>query len=232
MKSILSRLGTVALTIATLAGVLAVAGGSADASGDQEDRTYRITVNNITDGQYFTPVNVAGHDGNRLFQNNREASSGIQAVAENGDVDALVQEWTAAGLDNVVVGDAPIQHGQSATAVFSTKESRYSLVSMIICTNDGFGGVNSRRLPNRIGQTTTDQILSYDAGTEINTELNADIVPAPFCEGNGIGTGESDPALAENGRIRGHRGIRGVGDLGDNFDFSRRVGTVTIERIG
>ena len=127
--------------------------------------------------------------------------------------------------------DAPIQHGQSATFEITTDERRFSVVTMVICTNDGFGGVNSKILPNKVGKTTRAFVRSYDAGTEINTELNADIVPAPFCEGNGAGTGMTNPELAENGVIRAHRGIQGVGDLGDNFDFGRVVGEVTVERI-
>jgi len=225
----MKRAGAIALALASILVVLTTA---SEAGASRGERTYRVTVTNTTDGQYFTPVNFASHGRERLFGYGREASPGIQAVAENGGVPVLAQEWTDAGLDNGVIGDAPIQHGQSATFEFTTSDRRFSLVTMLICTNDGFGGVNSRRLPARMGEVTTDVIRSYDAGTEINTELHDDIVPAPFCGGDGAGTGESNPELAEDGRIRGHRGIQGVGDLGDNFDFGRFVGKVTIERIG
>lgn len=227
----MKRLATIVAILATFAAVLATSATGAGAS-ERADRTYRVTITNTTDGQYFTPANFVTHGRDRLFGYGQEASRGIQAVAENGEVPILAAEWTDAGLTNGVIGDAPIQHGQSATFEITTNDRRFSLVTMLICTNDGFGGVNSRRLPARMGETTTDVIRSYDAGTEINTEQNADIVPAPFCEGNGAGTGVTNPDLAEDGRIRGHRGIQGVGTLGDNFDFGRFVGEVTIERIG
>ncbi len=227
----MKRIGIVALAVASLLAVLVGTGTEAHAS-ERADRTYRVTVTNTTDGQYFTPANFAAHGRDRIFGYGRTASEGIQAVAENGAVPVLDAEFAAAGYDNAVIGDAPIQHGQSATFEVTTNERRFSLVTMLICTNDGFGGVNSRRLPARMGEVTNDVIRSYDAGTEINTERNADIVPAPFCAGDGEGTGETNPDLAENGRIRGHRGIQGNGDLGDNFDFGRFVGNVTIERIG
>ena len=57
----------------------------------------------------------------------------------------------------------------------------------------------------------------YDAGTEINTEDFADIVP-PCQALTGVssgepGTGTSNPALAEGGVIRHHPGIQGIADL-------------------
>jgi len=112
----------------------------------------------------------------------------------------------------------------------SSRESRFSLASMLICTNDGFAGLDSRKLPTHPGQTRTYMVRALDAGTEINTELLADLVPAPFCGGDGVGTGESNPELAENGVIRRHRTISGVGDLDSSFDWRGNVVKVTITR--
>jgi hypothetical protein len=44
---------------------------------------------------------------------------------------------------------------------------------MLICTNDGFTGVNKLKLPSEIGQSVTVRTQAYDAGTE----LFADLVP-------------------------------------------------------
>jgi hypothetical protein len=87
---------------------------------------------------------------------------------------------------------------------------------MLICTNDGFTGVDGVRLP-KSGRTVTFMTAGYDAGTEINTEDFADIVPP--CQGlMGVssgepGTGTSNPALAEGGVIMHHEGIQGGSDL-------------------
>ncbi len=197
--------------------------------------TYTVTYRNLTEGQYQTPPVFVAHDRDvSVFRRNRSASPGVQAVAENGNVPALVAELQAAvddqGLGLTGVGaDAPIPPGGEVTFEFTTDEPRLSIVSMLICTNDGFAGLNTWQLPLKDDQTKRTRLRAYDAGTEINTELRADLVPAPFC-GEGEGSGESDPELAENGRIRIHRTIRGVGDLGPEFDWKGRVAEIVVTR--
>lgn len=235
----MKRFGFVVVIFATLAATFALASGDADASR-RSDRTYRVTFTNDTEAQWMTPPNLASHGRDRLFGYGRVASPGIVAVAENGQPPVLQAEWAALGLDSFVGsgaavnadGEGPIPPGGSRTFEITTNDRRFSVVSMIICTNDGFAGINSRRLPARMGETTNDVLRSYDAGSEINTENDADFVPAPFCGDPAVGNGQSDPALAENGRIRGHRGIQGVGDAPDMYDFGRFVGNVEITRIG
>jgi hypothetical protein len=112
-----------------------------------------------------------------------------------------------------------------------------SVVSMLICTNDGFTGVNSMRLPKRIGETATVDAYGYDAGTEVNTEAWADMVPpcAPLTgfDAMGAGTGMSDPGLAEGGVIRMHPGITGSGDLDPAVHgWTGAVARYEVERIG
>lgn len=78
---------------------------------------------------------------------------------------------------------------------------------------------NRVRLPNQAGASATYYGDSYDAGTEINTEDLADIVPP--CQsligivddhGSG-GTGTTNPLLAEGGVVHHHLGIKGIADL-------------------
>jgi hypothetical protein len=63
----------------------------------------------------------------------------------------------------------------------------------------------------------TVETMAYNAGTEANTEDFADMVPpcqALIGVGTGEpGTGQSDPALAQNDVIRHHSGITGRRDL-------------------
>ncbi len=233
-KTRLILLGALSI-LATLA--TAVPGASANSDYPTE-ANYLVTITNNTDGQYLTPPNFAAHDRSvRIFRRGQAASPGVQAVAENGGVGVLAGELKAniddAGLGDSTVGaDAPIRPRQSATFQISSDAERFSLVSMLICTNDGFAGLSNRQLPKIDGQTRRFGIPSYDAGTEINTELKADIVPAPFCqEGAGTGTGMSNPALAENSVIRRHRGIQGVGNLGPNFDWDDPVAFIEITRV-
>lgn len=218
-----------ALTLATVA-TGAAAGDHAD------DVTYVATLTNIT-GNYLTPPNFAAHTNDvALFALNRQASPGVQAVAENGAVPVLAAEIAgavdAAGLGTSGVGgDAPIPPGGSVTFEFTTSADRLSIVSMLICTNDGFAGLDSKLLPTQGNAAKSYRLQGYDAGTEINTENRADLVPAPFCQlGSGLGTGMSNPALAEDGVVRRHQGIQGVGDLEDKFDWNGPVAELTVVR--
>jgi hypothetical protein len=107
---------------------------------------------------------------------------------------------------------------------------------MLICTNDGFTGLDRVRLPSGVGDTVTLLTNAYDAGTEVNTEDFADIVPP--CQGLvGVssgepGTGVSNPALAEGGVIHHHEGILGIADLVPAIHgWTDPVAEVVIERV-
>ncbi len=99
--------------------------------------------------------------------------------------------------------------------ISGTRNAQLSFASMLICTNDGFTGIDSVRLPAP-GRTVSHSLGAYDAGSEINTEAWADLVP-PCAQLTGFGdqggTGISNPALAENGVVTHHSGIAGIADL-------------------
>jgi hypothetical protein len=111
-----------------------------------------------------------------------------------------------------------------------------SYVSMLICSNDGFTGLDALQLPEAVGDTLIAYGAGYDAGTEINTEDFADIVPP--CQGligvssDDAGTGMSNPALAEGGVIMHHAGILGGNDLVPEIHgWDDPVIRVTVTRI-
>ncbi|MEM7337023.1 MAG: spondin domain-containing protein [Actinomycetota bacterium] len=196
---------------------------------------YTITVENLTRGQYLTPPNWAVHDVEAsVFERRRPASPGLQSLAENGGVADLAAELTAA-IDEAgrgtsgVAGDTPIEPGARRTFDVTTTADRLSLAAMLVCTNDGFAGLDGQGLPRYDGHSRTYYLPAYDAGTEINTEARTDLVPAPFC-GPGDGSTMSNPDLAEGGVVRLHRTIQGTGDLGPEFDWARRVAKVTVTR--
>lgn len=222
-----------ALLLATL--TISVGPGEAEAQNASQ-ATYYVELTNLTDAQYLTPPNFAAHVGGiHVFQKGAHASAGVQAVAENGGVPVLAGELTAAiddaGLGVSLVGaDAPIAPGATVGFEVTTAEEYFSLVSMVICTNDGFGGIDSRSLPKVDGATRNYNVPAFDAGTEINTEMRSDLVGAPFC-GDGPGNGASDPALAEGNVIQRHRTLRGVGDLDPALDWSGPVAELSITRV-
>lgn len=228
----MKRKAMLVLAVALLASIAVAPAAVARTGG--EAYTYRVTVENLSENQAITPVVSATHDGGfRLFRNGHAASNGIQQLAENGGVPVLAAELMAnSSVSSVaVIGSAPIAPGSHVSTVISTDPGnrRLSLAAMLICTNDGFTGQSSMVLPHALGAERTYYANSFDAGTEINTEAYADLVPP--CDGLG-GTGMSDPALAENGVVHPHPGISGGGDLTyADHGWSDPVLRITIERI-
>lgn len=186
---------------------------------------YEVVVRNITKGQPFTPPLVATHNSHvDMFTVGDKASFGIKEIAENGNLAPLIDYLSAS--DNVsdvvvaVAGDPPpVLPGKEVRfTITANSGSKYiSFASMLICTNDGFTGIDAAMLPRYVGEYSHFNLSGYDAGTEINTEDFADIVPP--CQGlvgissDDAGTGESNPALAENGYITKHSGVKGGNDL-------------------
>ena len=184
----------------------------------QGDITYNVTIENLTTGQPFTPPVVAAHsDQVDVFELGQAASPELQAIAENGNNDPLVALLGgSAAVFDMATGTGPVLPGESATITVKAPEgSLLSVAAMLICTNDGFTGVDSWALPAS-GSASVDAD-AYDAGTETNTEDFADIVPP--CQGligvssDDDGTGVTNPALAEGGVIAAHSGIQGGTDL-------------------
>lgn len=190
-------------------------------------KTYDVTISNLTNGQPLTPPVVATHRKPvLLFEAGEPASFEVKEIAENGNVAPLADALGANKhvFESKVVpspsGPPPILHdgGTLNFQITASPPAKYiSFVSMLICTNDGFTGLDSQRLPQKVGDSITVAIGAYDAGTEFNTEDFANIVPP--CQGLvGImsgdpGTGTSDPLLAEGGVITSHLGIMGGADL-------------------
>ncbi len=239
MKTRHLRIGAVAL-LALLLVLLTASVGFAQPTST----TYSVTITNLTGGQPLTPPLIATHrPATGLFNVGQPASLQLKEIAENGNLDPML---TALGNDkhvsDIVVAAAgdppPLLPGQSVTVEISESDGAkfVSFASMLICTNDGFTGLDTVRLPQQVGQTIIITADAYDAGTEINTEDFADIVPpCPALTGvssQDAGTGMSNPALAEGGVIHHHEGIQGHADLVPEIhDWTNPVITVEISRI-
>ncbi len=234
-------LAAVAVAAAAMAGAPAAEAKGAD--------TFEVTFTDLTGGQPLTPAVAATHRGrNELFRVGDEASFGLKEIAENGNnapmlsrlaADRDVSDFLEAPGGPLVPAGTPgdAMFGQSTTFTITADRGarRLSLASMLICTNDGFTGVDSLRLPSKVGESVTVETMAYDAGTEANTEDFADMVPP--CQGLiGVstgepGTGQSDPALAQNDVISQHAGITGRRDLVPavhGWDVSAPVARITV----
>lgn len=233
---------TIAALLLTSLAVVSLAGASEE--DDDDDATYRITIINLTPGQAFTPPVIATHSRSvDIFTLGEEASMLVQEVAENGNNDPLVMALEADGrVEEVVEGTAPLVpandpgglgEGFSHIAVFeiSAEDAKFiSFISMLICTNDGFTGLDSVRLPKN---SITLLTRAYDARTEMNTEDFSDMVPPCQSLISGIvPAGIDDTALAEDGIVIPHPGIMGGEDLDPSVHgWNNPVAKIIIERI-
>jgi len=233
----------------TLLAVLALAGtrSTTEASDDDGLRTYRVTIENETHGQPFSPgVAVTHRRSARLFHVGDAASPGIEAIAEDGNQGpAVTAEIGAQGITDAVDINRPITPEDTTVGSFTDElafeikarpRDRLSLAVMLICTNDGFTGLDGVRLPKE--GSVTYHAAGYDAGTEDNTERSADIVdpcsalgPAPLA---GDPNGNEDAAVdtSPHGPIHHHPGIAGGADLSSAMHgWTNPVAEISIERI-
>lgn len=226
-------------TAVLLTAVLSVSAGSDPdmESGDKEPAhgqkaaTYEVTITNLTPGQPLTPPVVATHRRSfHIFRKGRPASFELQEIAENGNSAPLlaalegksrVSDFQQVGMTPLLPAADPGGTALPDSVTFTITADRgarfLSFASMLICTNDGFTGIDGVRLPKRVGRSRTVTTKGYDAGTEINTEDFANMVP-PCQSLIGVssgeeGTGMSDPALAQGGVVKRHPGIEGDSDL-------------------
>lgn len=228
------------------AGVTAQGG---NAMGEGGARRYRVTVANRTGGQPFTPPAVAAHRPSvEVFSVGDPAARPVREVAENGNLGPLVE--LVEGTDAIrasAVGDAPLVPSDdpgdtglpyTATLAFAADASatHLSFVSMLIGTNDGFAGLDTVPLPERVNASRSYHAASYDAGTEENTEEFRDMVPPADSlmgvESSRSGTTSPDPRTVTDGVITPHPGIAGTGDLDPAiYGWDDPVALVQVERL-
>lgn len=209
--------------------------------GDNNDATgmagtYQFIFTNTSPSQPMTPPVVAIHTpqtedgGIRLFEVGAPAIAEVVEIAENGNNDPLVavatgqigQTVSAAGVAFVdPAAPGPILPGQSATLNLTTDLDGQvmSVVSMVVCTNDGFSGIDSAALPE---STVTVNAPVYDAGSETNVlELNYWVPPCG---------GEGNLGDEEGGVIAAHPGQDGSENPAFDFPAGSALLEVTVTR--
>jgi hypothetical protein len=202
---------------------------------------YEVVVTNLTTGQPLSPAVAVTHTrGVSLFGRGQAASDGIRAIAEDGNP-AVAAAGLAGipGVSDVVTTAAPI--GIVGSALFPSSlrfeitaaadANFLSFATMLICSNDGFAGLDAVRLPHGAA-TETAYAAAYDAGTEANDEASGSIVPpcfgiGPVVMANAGGGGR----VAEQDVIRMHPGIVGGAALSSPHAWSGAIARVTIRRL-
>lgn len=205
-------------------------------------RTYEVTIYNTSLGQPLSPPVVATHRRSAtLFRVGRRASEGIVEIAENGNADPAATALAGnRRVTDVEVLDPIASLGTRSdlptsrtVRVKARRGDRLSVAGMLICTNDGFAGVDRMRLPRHGSRTAV--LGTYDAGSERNTEASADIVDP--CSGlgpvdlAGDTNGNNNDGIDTSGRIRRHPGVDGtIGDLLPAHDWELAA-VLTVRRV-
>lgn len=178
-----------------------------------------VSVTNLTNAIYMTPLIVVAHDESaHIYQPGMAASTHLQALAEGGDISGISSDFSAVGAD-IVENPASglLEPGQTTSFNMNTSDqNKYlSLASMMLPTNEGFVGANDIKIPLVPGVYTY-FLNAYDAGTEANNEvINGGGAPGvlgiPADPGAHSGTGATGVTITEeNTHVHIHRGA--VGD--------------------
>ena len=237
-----TALALVALTLA-LVGLPAAAANGDDGkagaygkdNGKGHQHTYTVSVRNLTENQILTPPAFAVHTARAdIFTVGQPASLLVQEIAENGNLTPLTEalpDVKGVRASGVGAGEqGPLLPGEDRWFDIATGRGArlFSSVQMVVCTNDGFAGIDAVQLPRKKGKSTKVYAFAWDAGTEVNTDALADFVPP--CSGGTTGTDMSNPDLAEGGVIAPHPGLRGEAATMWAFDADAPVAVFEITR--
>jgi hypothetical protein len=209
--------------------LMALALFSVNGYADRDGGYYKVTITNITSGQTFTPSIVLNHKKDvHLFTPGFPASTSLATLAESGNTGPLSTMMSMnPKVADIAVSDGLLAPGESTTVQLErTGGIHYiSLAAMMIPTNDGFIALNGVMAPK--GHKSVMYLSpAYDAGTEVNDELCANI-PGPYCGGAGLSDEDGE------GYVHINAGIHGIADVPDDiFDWRNPVAKVIIERVG
>ena len=184
--------------------------GLFSATSQAQDLT--ITVTNLTHGIYFTPVITAAHDGDTaIFKTTEAASAELEALAEGGDISGVsgLLSVANADIDENPAGGLLAPASSTAFSLSTNSGNDYlSVAAMMLPTNDAFIGLDSWEIPTEAG-TYTVYLNAYDAGTEANDEIIANI-PNPI----GITATGASGVTEEisNANVHIHPGVLGDDD--------------------
>lgn len=193
-----------------LAATVLVAGCSGSTSAPlATTATFDVTLTNLTAGQPLSPlVAIAHNDGFAAFTIGQSASVELEKLAEGGQSAPLkTLADSSSSVYSTAVGSAlpPGPNSKSTVTLTvpltSLPTLRLSLAAMLGKTNDGFTGVSAQSLASlAVGATVVTDLISYDAGTELNTETAATV---PGLGGEGFNPARDDITAT----VRQHSGI-------------------------
>lgn len=241
-----SSLNTLAkgFLLVSMAGALVACGDSDNDSSSnnnsaEADRSFEVKVTNLTAGQPLSPTALVVHtSGYHVFSVGSVASEALEKLAEGGDNSDLI---TAADADSHVLSTTSaagaLAPGGSETFTLMVEGEMVSgallsTVSMLVNTNDAITALNGVMLENLgAGESISFNTLSYDTGTEANTETAATI-PGPAGGGEGFNATRddlSDRVSMHSGVVSADDGLTGSA-LSEMHRWDNPVTQITITR--
>jgi len=226
------------MLLSIAASSLLIACGSSTQS--QPPAKFEVTLTNLTAGQPMSPLVAIAHgSGFSLFSVGQPASVGLEHLGEGGETAPLVSLAAASlGYFGSAVGSGAVSPGASSMVTLSVNQgnlaaAKLSLASMLVNTNDAIAAVNAHSLSVlNVGTSTRMDLLSYDIGTEANSE-SAATIPGPAGGGAGFDAARDDIRDAVHlhpGVITADDGLSGSA-LAALHRWDNPVARVTITRI-
>ena len=228
---------TILKSVVLVAAVLVFLSGCIhdDDDGDaRAQRTFSVTVTNMTSNQPLSPLAVVLHDaGFGGVMPGTTASTGLEKLAEGGDnTDFLAEADAHAMVSAAASGSGIVMPGAAETVMLSGGGTLLTLAAMLVNTNDAVAALDGVELGGLDeNESLTVQALAYDAGTEANSEAMADI-PGPAAGGEGY-NGQRD----DRDFIAVHPGVISAEDglatsvLDSTHRFDNPVAQVVITRV-
>ena len=202
---------------------------------------FEITLTNLTTGvptmggQILSPPIFVTHAaGINLAEVGQPASPALVALAENGDTSGLAALAATVGANAMPTADV-VPPGGSVTVTVTADmvNSSLSVGSMLVSTNDAFIAATDVALFDENGDpvSATLELMSYDAGSEDNTEMASDI-PGPLGLDAAVDPeGSNERVPTEGGVIAAHEGIQGGADVGEAFAWEEPTAMLTITPV-
>ncbi len=171
---------------------------------------FEVSVVNATSAQPFSPVAVIVHTSDySLFEIGEPSTTELEVLAEGGDnADLIAAAEAADAVLTTVSAEGPTGPGATENLSLSISEDdlpglSVSVVSMLVNSNDAITAVRGMSLEGmEIGDIQTAVSISYDTGTEANSEA-AGTIPGPADGGEGFNADRDDIADI----VTGHAGV-------------------------
>jgi hypothetical protein len=202
-------------------------------------QSFELRVVNLTAGQPFSPIAVIAHtEGYAVFTVGESATAGLELLAEGGDnADLLAEAEASTDVIATASAEAPLGPGGTETLSMTIEEDQLtglllSGVTMLVNTNDAITAVSGVSLEGmEVGDTVSLNAISYDSGTEANSEFVGSI-PGPADGGEGFNATRDDivdEVLMHSGVLTEDDGL-GDSRLTDIHRWDNPVARFTVTR--